>query len=43
MTKMDSLTRDWVMMQEGICKDTIVREVMPREVYVKVSLVCGAR
>ena len=43
VTKMDELTRDWVMMQEGICKDTLVRKVMPEEAYVKVSLCLAAR
>jgi tetratricopeptide (TPR) repeat protein len=37
VTKMDALTRDWVMMREKACKDTLERALMPPEVYVKVS------
>ncbi len=38
VTKMDAVSRDWVMMQEAVCKDTVVRKVMPAEVYNKVSM-----
>ncbi len=38
VTKMDSVSRDWVMMQESVCKDTLVRKVTPPEVYTKVSM-----
>ena len=37
VTKMDAITRDWVMMQESVCKDTVVRKVTPAEVYTKVA------
>lgn len=38
VTKMDQVSRDWVMMQESVCRDTVVRKVTPPEVYTKVSL-----
>ena len=38
VTKMDAITRDWVMMQQQICKDTLVRKTMPEEVYTKISV-----
>ncbi len=37
VTKMDSVTRDWVMMQESVCKDTVVRKITTPEVYTKVA------
>ncbi len=37
VTKMDHITRDWVLMQESVCKDTIVRKITPPEVYTKVA------
>jgi tetratricopeptide (TPR) repeat protein len=38
VTKMDAITSDWVMMSERACKDTLVRNTMPEEIYVRVSL-----
>ncbi len=38
VTKLDELSRDWVMMQESVCKDTLVRKVTPPDVYTKVSM-----
>jgi len=37
VTRMDAVTRDWVMLREKACRDTMERDLMPREVYVKVS------
>jgi hypothetical protein len=34
---MDAVTRDWVMMQESVCKDTVVRKITPPEAYTKVA------
>ena len=42
MTKMDALTSDWVMMSRRACKDTLVRQTMPKEIYVRVSLCLNA-
>ncbi|PRP95880.1 Tetratricopeptide repeat protein [Enhygromyxa salina] len=38
VTKMDAITTDWVMMSRRSCKDTIERNTMPEEIYVRVSL-----
>jgi tetratricopeptide (TPR) repeat protein len=38
ITKMDTITTDWVMMSRRACKDTVVRKTMPDEVYVRVGL-----
>ncbi len=37
VTKMDRIARDWVMMQESVCKDTLVRRVTSPEVYSRIS------
>ena len=37
-TKMDELTRSWVMTQESICKDAVVRGAMPLETYNRMSV-----
>ena len=42
ITKMDSLTSDWVMMNRRACKDTLERGTMPEEIYVRVSLCLNA-
>ncbi|PRQ10136.1 tetratricopeptide repeat protein [Enhygromyxa salina] len=38
VTKMDAITTDWVMMNRRACKDTLERQTMPEEIYVRVSL-----
>ncbi len=38
VTKLDELSRDWVMMQEAVCKDAVVRKVTSADVYTKVSM-----
>ncbi|MCA9698687.1 MAG: tetratricopeptide repeat protein, partial [Myxococcales bacterium] len=38
ITKMDDITKDWVMMSRRACKDTVERQTMPKEIYVRVSL-----
>lgn len=38
VTKMDAITTDWVMMNRRACKDTLERDTMPKEIYVRVSL-----
>ncbi|NVB38015.1 tetratricopeptide repeat protein [Pseudenhygromyxa sp. WMMC2535] len=38
ITKMDDIASDWVMMNRRACKDTVERETMPEEIYVRVSL-----
>ena len=42
VTKMDAITRDWVMMSRRSCRDTVERETMPKEIYVRVSLCLNA-
>lgn len=38
VTKMDAISSDWVMMSRRACKDTVERQTMPEEIYVRVSL-----
>ena len=38
VTKMDGITRNWVMMQETICKDCMERRVLSEEAYSKMSV-----
>ncbi|MBN2343967.1 MAG: tetratricopeptide repeat protein [Deltaproteobacteria bacterium] len=33
ITKMDDITRDWVMLSEKLCKDCYVREIIPKADY----------
>jgi tetratricopeptide (TPR) repeat protein len=42
VTKMDTITRDWVMMSRRACKDTVERKTMPAEVYTRVTLCLDA-
>ena len=37
VTRMDDICRDWVMAQESVCKDTVVRKITSPEVYAKVT------
>jgi tetratricopeptide (TPR) repeat protein len=37
VTRMDAVTRDWVMMQQRCCIDTVVHKTMPAEVYTKIT------
>ncbi|HEU5076185.1 MAG TPA: tetratricopeptide repeat protein [Polyangiaceae bacterium] len=38
VTKMDGITRNWVMMQENICKDCVERRILSEEAYSKMSV-----
>lgn len=37
VTKMDSITRGWVMMQESVCKDCLERGLLSKEAYAQIS------
>jgi tetratricopeptide (TPR) repeat protein len=37
ITKLDAVSRDWVMLKKNACVDTVVRKVMPRETYVALA------